>query len=208
VLLSTYVCHPSLANDNLSGIVLLTLIGRYLRTMPLQHTYRLLFGPGTLGPLAAGRQRGSGRPVVAGLALSCVGDSAFTYKRSRVATRTSTGSWQRPGQVAGKHACWTGYRGAGRAAVLLARLRHARRRLLQDPTDACPANHSSADDLHVVSGSALAGSVTTVLEVVDVLETDGRFVNLRPKASRCSASAGSTVRSPVSRARSWRCSGC
>ena len=50
-LLSTYVCHPALANDNLSGIVLLWALARTLAGQRLTHTYRLLWSPGTLGPL-------------------------------------------------------------------------------------------------------------------------------------------------------------
>jgi aminopeptidase-like protein len=51
-LLSTYVCHPALANDNLSGIVDLWALARTLSCQRLEHTYRLLWSPGTLGPLS------------------------------------------------------------------------------------------------------------------------------------------------------------
>jgi len=52
VLLSTYVCHPSVANDNVSGIAVLALLGRHLAGRRLRRTHRLLFSPGTVGPLA------------------------------------------------------------------------------------------------------------------------------------------------------------
>ena len=51
VLLSTHVCHPSMANDNLSGIALLAELGRILSTVRHRYTYRLLFIPGTIGAL-------------------------------------------------------------------------------------------------------------------------------------------------------------
>ena len=52
VLVSTYVCHPSLANDNLSGIAVATMLARELLGRRLRHTDRFLFAPGTIGPLA------------------------------------------------------------------------------------------------------------------------------------------------------------
>ena len=52
MLISTYVCHPSLANDNLSGIAVATMLAKRLLERPLRHTYRFLFAPGTIGPLA------------------------------------------------------------------------------------------------------------------------------------------------------------
>ena len=52
VLISTYVCHPSLANDNLSGIAVATMVAKQLAQRQLRHSYRFLFAPGTIGPLA------------------------------------------------------------------------------------------------------------------------------------------------------------
>ena len=62
VLVSTYVCHPSLANDNLSGIAVATMLAKRLLERRLRHTYRFLFAPGTIGPLAwlASEPRGAG----------------------------------------------------------------------------------------------------------------------------------------------------
>ena len=92
-LLSTYVCHPALANDNLSGVVLLWALARALGGQELRYTYRLLWSPGTLGPLCwlARNAETLGR-VKHGLAISCVGDPGpLRYKRSRRGTARSTG---------------------------------------------------------------------------------------------------------------------
>ena len=56
VLFSTYVCHPSLCNDNLSGIVLTAALARYLRPLSLRNSYRFLLARGR-----SGRSRGCGR---------------------------------------------------------------------------------------------------------------------------------------------------
>ena len=85
VLVSTYVCHPSLANDNLSGIAVATMLAKQLPERRLRHTYRFLFAPGTIGPLAWLHQnRDRLDRIVHGLTLSCIGDAGdLTYKRSR-----------------------------------------------------------------------------------------------------------------------------
>ena len=52
VLISTYVCHPSLANDNLSGIAVATMLAKQLSQRQLRNSYRFVFAPGTIGPLS------------------------------------------------------------------------------------------------------------------------------------------------------------
>src|SRR5262249_24086665 len=85
VVVSTYVCHPSLANDNLSGIVVATMLAKRLQGRRLRHTSPFLFAPGTIGPLAwLHKNRERLDRIEHGLTLSCIGDAGdFTYKRSR-----------------------------------------------------------------------------------------------------------------------------
>ena len=85
VLLSAHCCHPSLANDNLSGIAVAVELARRLATRDHLLTYRFVFAPGTIGAIAwLARNREATRRIVAGLTLSCLGDAgAFTFKRSR-----------------------------------------------------------------------------------------------------------------------------
>ena len=76
VLISTYVCHPSLANDNLSGIAVATMLAKRLLERRPRHTYRFLFAPGTIGPLAwLHRNRDDLDRIEHGLTLSCIGDA-------------------------------------------------------------------------------------------------------------------------------------
>jgi aminopeptidase-like protein len=60
VLVSTYVCHPSLANDNLSGVVVAATLARQLARVPLRASYRFLFSPGTVGPSRGSRRTSTG----------------------------------------------------------------------------------------------------------------------------------------------------
>ena len=85
ILISTYVCHPSLANDNLSGIAVATIVAKQLAHRPRRYSYRFLFAPGTIGPLAwLDRNRERLDLIRHGLAVACMGDDgALTYKRSR-----------------------------------------------------------------------------------------------------------------------------
>src|SRR5262249_30218811 len=85
VLFSTYVCHFLLANDNLLGIAVFTMLAKALMERERRFIYCFVFAPGTIGSLSwlhcycDGFDR-----VVHGLALSCIGDSGgHIYKRSR-----------------------------------------------------------------------------------------------------------------------------
>lgn len=85
VLLSAHICHPSLANDNCSGLALLAELAYRMATVRTKYTYRFIFAPGTIGAIAwlAQHQETIDR-IRHGLIVSCVGDrSRPTYKRSR-----------------------------------------------------------------------------------------------------------------------------
>nr|WP_041320962.1 DUF4910 domain-containing protein [Hyphomicrobium denitrificans] len=86
VLLSTHICHPSLANDNCSGLALLTALVKCITRRKTRYSYRFLFGPGTLGAISwLARNSSSVRNIKHGLVLSCVGDGGGpTYKKSRI----------------------------------------------------------------------------------------------------------------------------
>jgi aminopeptidase-like protein len=85
VLLSCHICHPSLANDNLSAIAVATMLARRLRETRPRYTYRFLFIPGTIGSLTwLSRNEDKLGLIDYGLVLSCLGDSGgVTYKQSR-----------------------------------------------------------------------------------------------------------------------------
>ena len=84
-LISVHVCHPSLCNDNLSGMAVATALARILASTSHRYTYRFLFVPGTIGPIAWLHQNQSAAQRIRhGLVLACVGDrGSINYKRSR-----------------------------------------------------------------------------------------------------------------------------
>ncbi|GAU80041.1 protein containing aminopeptidase domain [Fusibacter sp. 3D3] len=87
VLLSTYICHPSMANNELSGPVIMTALAQWLlEQKELNYTYRLLFIPETIGSINYISQNITElrENVIAGFVLTTIGDSGeFSYVASR-----------------------------------------------------------------------------------------------------------------------------
>jgi aminopeptidase-like protein len=85
VLISSHSCHPSLCNDNLSGMVVTSRLAECLAEVPLRYSYRFLWIPGTIGAITWLALNESILPRIKhGLVISCVGDPGrFNYKRSR-----------------------------------------------------------------------------------------------------------------------------
>ena len=183
VLFSTYVCHPSLANDNLSGVVLTATLGKYLRPMDLRYSYRFLFGPGTIGPLSwlSKNEANVGR-VKHGLVLSCVGDpGAPTYKQSRRGNAEIDQAAANVVQAAGGSVIPFEPWGGDERQFCSPGFNLPVGALSRTPADRFSGYHSSADNLELVRPEFLADSFRRCLEIVDVLETNGRYLNLNPK---------------------------
>ena len=85
VLISCHICHPSLANDNLSGVSLAVALARHLGKSVHRYSYRFLFVPGTIGPITwLAQNEDTLSRLRHGVVLTCVGDAGhITYKRSR-----------------------------------------------------------------------------------------------------------------------------
>ncbi len=183
-LLSTYVCHPSLCNDNLSGIALLTELGKRLSDLELRYTYRLLFSPGTIGPLSwLSRNQDTVGRVRHGLVASCVGDpGGMTYKRSR------------QGSAEIDRAVAVVLRDSGREHTILEWFPWGGDErqfnspgfdlpvgaLSRTPADKFPGYHSSGDNFDLVGEEWLEDSLNTYLAVIDAVERNATYVNTSP----------------------------
>jgi aminopeptidase-like protein len=185
ILISTHVCHPSLADDNLSGIALSVFLARALQARGgRRHTFRFLYAPGTIGAitwLAKNRERAA--RIKHGLTLTCLGDAhPFTYKRT-VAGRAAIdraaahvlGHAGLPHQMIdffpyGYDERQYGSPGFRLPVGSLMRGRHGQ----------FPEYHTSADNLSFISPERLAESAQVLSQIVGVVEGDRRYRNLQP----------------------------
>jgi len=184
ILVTTYSCHPSLANDNCSGIALLAVLGKYLADSSLRYTYRLLFSPGSIGPISwLAANEGRLDRVKHGLVASCVGDPGRpTYKQSRrgdaeidravASVLRQRGDHEvRPFVPLGGDERQFNSPGIDLPVGALSRT----------PANEFRGYHSSADNLDLVRPDALGDSFDLYWTVFGVLERNRRFENLNPK---------------------------
>jgi aminopeptidase-like protein len=183
LLLSTYVCHPGLANDGVSGIVAVALLGRYAPARTLHHSVRLLFAPATIGAIAwlALNEKHLDR-IKGGAVVSCVGDSGPLHvKRSRrgdtaidragVLLAQELGGAVRPFEPWGTDERQFDSPGYDLPIIAVTRTPHGE----------FPEHHTSADDLAFLDPTALAESVHALARILDAVDRDRRLVNLLPK---------------------------
>jgi aminopeptidase-like protein len=185
VLISCHVCHPSLADDNLSGIALAVALAKRLTSVPHRYSYRFLFIPSTIGSITwLARNEDKVARIKHGLVLTCVGDSNnITYKKShrgdagidRAAQHVLKTSGQ-PHQVIAffpygydeRQYCSPGF---DLPVGCFMRGRHGQ----------FPEYHTSADNLEFIRPEYLGDSFGKVLAVIEVLEHNRVYLNLKPK---------------------------
>ncbi len=185
VLLSCHICHPSLCNDNLSGIALMTQLARLLTGEKLRYSYRFLFIPGTIGSITwLARNEAQARRIKHGLVVVCVGDSGpFTYKKSRRGDAVIDRAVQHilsherdrfeliefyPYGYDERQYCSPGF---NLPVGSLSRSSHG----------CYPEYHTSADNPELVKPQYLAESLEIYLQVIDLLENDRVYLNQNPK---------------------------
>jgi aminopeptidase-like protein len=185
ILLTTHICHPSLANDNCSGLALLAHLAERLAGIETRYSYRFLFAPGTIGAIAwLARNEHLTARIRHGLVLSGVGDGgAPTYKKSR------------QGDAAIDRAMAHVLRHAAPSAAVIDFFPYGydERQFCSPGFDlpmgsfqrsrfgTYPEYHTSADNLDFIRPEHLAHSYRLVVAALDVLENDVLPINLQPK---------------------------
>lgn len=185
VLISCHVCHPSLCNDNLSGIALSCFLAKYLTNISLKYSYRFLLIPGTIGSITwLCLNEPNVSKIKHGLVVSCVGDSGkFTYKKSRRGNaeidrvvidvlRNSANDHEImdffPYGYDERQYCSPGFNLPVGC-------------LMKTPHGRYPEYHTSADNLDFVQAQYLAESFSMYLSVLSVLETNNKYLSQNPK---------------------------
>ncbi len=184
VLISTHCCHPSLCNDNLSGLALSTFLAQAMTERKRRYSYRFLFLPGTIGSISwLALHEAEARKIRHGLVVACVGDAGqMTYKKSRRGNaeidRAVTYVLEQSGEpfeiipfspygYDERQYCSPGF---NLAVGSLTRTPHGR----------FPEYHTSDDNLNFVRPAALVDSLAKYLDVIAVLENNRTYRNLNP----------------------------
>jgi aminopeptidase-like protein len=185
VLISTHICHPSMCNDNLSGVCLATFLAKKMIKQPLRYSYRFLFVPGTIGAitwLAKNEEHVSF--IKHGLVASLLGDSGrFTYKKSRRGNAEidkvvshALKNMQKGFEVIDfspygydeRQYCSPGF---DLPVGSLTRTQFAQ----------FPEYHTSADNLSFVTKENLEESLEVFKAIINLLENNRKLINLKPK---------------------------
>ena len=184
-LLSCHICHPSLCNDNLSGISSMVALATHMRSVTRRYSYRFLFVPGTIGSITWLALHESQVALIRnGLVISGVGDAGgFTYKKSRrgdseidrifdyLISGASDGSRTInffPYGYDERQYCSPGFNLPVGC-------------VMRTPFGQYPEYHTSADDMNFIKLDALADSLNKCKLAIDILENNRFYINQNPK---------------------------
>lgn len=185
VLISTHICHPSLCNDNLSGIALSTFLAKYLSDQDLKYSYRFLFVPGTIGSITwLSKNEANLSAVKHGIVAACVGDAGqFTYKKSRQgdceidrAVAKVLADSNRAFEIQDFFPYGYDERQYCSPGINL-----PMGCLMRTPHGRYPEYHTSADNLSLVSSQNLEETFAIYHSVFYLLENNRTYVNQNPK---------------------------
>jgi aminopeptidase-like protein len=184
-LLSAHVCHPSLANDNCSGVAVLTHLAQQMVRLRTRLSYRFLFAPGTIGAIAwLAVNEAQSRRIKHGLVISMVGDGGGpTYKKTR------------RGDAAIDRAMAHILRHSGLTPIIedFSPYGYDERQYCSPGFDlpvglfqrskygTIPEYHTSADNLAFVKPEHLQESYAVIVKTIAAIEHDAVYCNTAPK---------------------------
>lgn len=185
IFLFCHECHPSLCNDNLSGVALVTFLAKYLSQQSLRYSYRFVFAPATIGAITwLSQNENKVSRIKHGLTVANVGDPGhLTYKKSRrgnadidrvvpYVLKSSSQDYKiidfSPYGYDERQFCSPGFNLPVGS-------------LTRSQFGTFPEYHTSADNLDFIQISALVNSFETYLSVIDILEHNQAYLNTNPK---------------------------
>jgi len=184
-LLSAHICHPSLANDNCSGVALLTHLARRMVGLRTHFSYRFLFAPGTIGAIAwlAVNEDNISR-IKHGLVVSMVGDGGGpTYKKSRrgdAAIDRAMTHVLRHSQLTPAIEDYSPY-GYDERQYCSPGFNLPVGSFQRSKYGTIPQYHTSADDLAFIKPEYLLESYSLIVKTIGVVENDAVYCNTAPK---------------------------
>lgn len=186
ILFSAYICHPSLASNELSGPLVAAFLYQKLKEVKnLKYTYRFIFVPETIGAIYSLSVKGEywKKNLISGFVITCIGDDGnFTYKRSRIgnclpdrAVETILKQTESefnivdffPSGSDERQYCSPGFNLPVGS-------------LMRTMYGVYPEYHTSADNKDFVSFEAMEKSVLKYLEVIELIEKNEKYINKMP----------------------------
>lgn len=185
VLISCHACHPSLCNDNLSGVAIGAFLAHQLGKSWRRFSYRFVFAPATIGAIAwLALNEDKLSNIKNGLILAGLGDSGgITYKRSRRGDNEIDRAMDHVLRHSGAEYTTIDFEpyGYDERQYCSPGLDLPIGSVSRTPYGAYPEYHTSADNLEFVKPECLGASFGTVSDVIQLLEANQTYVNLNPK---------------------------